>query len=93
MSDCKHLCGSEKKQLSTRGSCAANHAWPTKSCLLIREACTHYSPVSSAGATETCYSLRDKRRGEMGSMCICVLGLMFGAEYTIMCENGESEAK
>lgn len=83
----------KKKKLSTRGSCAANHAWPTKSCLLIREACTHYSPVSSAGATETCYSLRDKdnKRREMGSMCMCVLGLMFGAAYTRMCENGERE--
>lgn len=23
-------------------------------------------------------------------MCMCVLGLNFGAAYTIMCENGES---
>lgn len=40
-----------KQKLSAHGSCATNHAWPRKSCLLIRKACTHYSPVSSAGAT------------------------------------------
>ncbi len=45
-----NICTAEQK-LSAHGSCATNHAWPRKSCLLIREACTHYSPVSSAGDT------------------------------------------
>lgn len=45
-----NICTAEQK-LSTHGSCAANHAWQRKSCSLIREACAHYSPVSSAGAT------------------------------------------
>lgn len=64
-----NICTAEQK-LSMHRSCATNHAWLRKGCLLIREACTHYSPVSSAGATRfrnVLYcSLDDKKGGRWG---------------------------
>lgn len=42
------ICASEENKRSTHGSCTANHTQAAKSWLVIRQACTHYSPVSLA---------------------------------------------
>lgn len=59
------ICASEESKRSTHGSCAANHTQAAKSWLLIREACTHYSPASLAWtpASQRRYLLHDKNGG------------------------------